>query len=41
MPTQLDRAELVSRLLVEMESLTPDPLPAAFAKALLRRDDDD
>jgi len=41
MPTQLDRAELVSRLLVEMESLTPDPLPAAFAKALLRRVDDD
>jgi len=41
MPTQLDRAELESRLLAEMESLSPDPLPGAFAKALLRRVDDD
>ncbi len=41
MTMQLDRAELVSRLITETESLSPDPLPAAFAKALLRRVDDD
>ena len=41
MPSPLDRAELVSRLLAEMESSTLDPLSVAFARTLLRRVDDD
>ncbi len=41
MTTHLDRAELVSRLLAELGASGEDPLRAAFAKALLRRVDDD
>ncbi len=40
MNTPLDRAELVSRLLADLEHQDAEPLVAAFAKSLLRRVDD-
>ena len=40
MQTQLDRAELVSRLLADLDSSGADPLLVAFARTLLRKVDD-